>query len=213
MCAVYELIIIRLDPVYPIVFFDALRVKIRDEGFVKDRQSSPAQAVVLHDQECDVASDQIAIKSCLGGFHGDALLQVDAVANAAALGRREIATEACRESLTRSARIHKPLISRSMSNNMSMRLTEDWRRILISRFVGLAKLLAISPAKGAETIVYLASSPEIAATTGQYFYKCRPIAPSREAKNARTAHLLWERSAALAGLGGSSLVQGISRRV
>jgi retinol dehydrogenase 12 len=71
---------------------------------------------------------------------------------------------------------------------------------LISRFVGLAKLLAISPAKGAETIVYLASSPEIAATTGQYFYKCRPIAPSLEAQDDRTAPLLWERSAALAGL-------------
>jgi len=71
---------------------------------------------------------------------------------------------------------------------------------LISRFVGLAKLLAISPAIGAETIVYLASSPEIAATTGQYFHKCRPIAPSREAQNDKTAHLLWERSATLAGL-------------
>jgi NAD(P)-dependent dehydrogenase (short-subunit alcohol dehydrogenase family) len=71
---------------------------------------------------------------------------------------------------------------------------------LISRFVDLAKLLAISPAKGAETIVYLASSPAIAGTTGQYFYKRRPIAPSQEAQNDRTAHLLWERSAALAGL-------------
>src|SRR3984893_120660 len=71
---------------------------------------------------------------------------------------------------------------------------------LISRFVGLAKLLAISPANGAETIVYLASSPEIAAITGQYFYKCRPIAPSREAQNDKTANLLWERSAELAGL-------------
>jgi NAD(P)-dependent dehydrogenase (short-subunit alcohol dehydrogenase family) len=49
---------------------------------------------------------------------------------------------------------------------------------LISRFAGLAKLLAISSEKGAETIVYLASSPKIAATTGRYFYKCRPIAPS-----------------------------------
>jgi NAD(P)-dependent dehydrogenase (short-subunit alcohol dehydrogenase family) len=71
---------------------------------------------------------------------------------------------------------------------------------LISRFVGLAKLLAISPANGAETIVYLASSPEIAAITGQYFYKCRPIAPWREAQNDKTANLLWERSAELAGL-------------
>jgi hypothetical protein len=58
---------------------------------------------------------------------------------------------------------------------------------LISRFAGLAKLLEISPEKGAETISYLASSPAIAATTGRYFYKCRPIAPSREAQNSRTA--------------------------
>ncbi|MGH6837164.1 MAG: SDR family oxidoreductase [Methylocella sp.] len=70
---------------------------------------------------------------------------------------------------------------------------------LISRLVGLAKVLAISPEKGAETIIYLASSPEIAATTGQYFYKCRPIAPSRAAQDDRAALSLWERSAALAG--------------
>jgi hypothetical protein len=30
-----------LDPVYPIVFFDALRVKIRDEGLVKNKLSRP----------------------------------------------------------------------------------------------------------------------------------------------------------------------------
>jgi NAD(P)-dependent dehydrogenase (short-subunit alcohol dehydrogenase family) len=71
---------------------------------------------------------------------------------------------------------------------------------LISRFAGLAKLLAISPEQGAETIVYLASSPKIAATTGRYFYKRRQIAPSREAQDSRIALSLWERSAAMAGL-------------
>jgi hypothetical protein len=71
---------------------------------------------------------------------------------------------------------------------------------LISRFTGLAKLLAISPEKGAETINYLASSPKIAATTGRYFYKCSPITPSDAARNDRAALLLWERSAALADL-------------
>jgi NAD(P)-dependent dehydrogenase (short-subunit alcohol dehydrogenase family) len=71
---------------------------------------------------------------------------------------------------------------------------------LISRFAGLAKLFAISPEKGAETIVYLASSPEIAAATGQYFHMCRPIAPSRAAQDDRAALSLWEASAALAGL-------------
>jgi NAD(P)-dependent dehydrogenase (short-subunit alcohol dehydrogenase family) len=71
---------------------------------------------------------------------------------------------------------------------------------VISRFVGLAKLFAISPEKGAETIIYLASSPKIAATTGRYFYKCGPITPSYAARDDRAALLLWERSAALADL-------------
>jgi NAD(P)-dependent dehydrogenase (short-subunit alcohol dehydrogenase family) len=71
---------------------------------------------------------------------------------------------------------------------------------VISRFVGLAKFFAISPERGAETIIYLASSAAITETTGVYFYKCRPIAPSQAARDNRAALLLWERSAGLAGL-------------
>lgn len=70
---------------------------------------------------------------------------------------------------------------------------------LYSRFAWIAKLFAISPEKGAETMIYLASSPDVAETTGEYFYKCRPIKPSPAALDNRTAALLWERSAALAG--------------
>jgi hypothetical protein len=69
---------------------------------------------------------------------------------------------------------------------------------MISNFVRLAKFFAISPEEGAETIVYLASSPEVAGVTGQYFYKCRAIQPSLAARDDRAALLLWERSAALA---------------
>jgi NAD(P)-dependent dehydrogenase (short-subunit alcohol dehydrogenase family) len=71
---------------------------------------------------------------------------------------------------------------------------------VISRFVGLAKLFAIPPEKGAETIIYLASSAAVAETTGEYYYKRQPIAPSPTAQDDRVAALLWERSAALAGL-------------
>jgi NAD(P)-dependent dehydrogenase (short-subunit alcohol dehydrogenase family) len=71
---------------------------------------------------------------------------------------------------------------------------------LISRFAWLAKLFAISPAEGAQTIVYLASSPEVANATGQYFYKCRPTTPSAPALDDRGALALWERSAALANI-------------
>jgi NAD(P)-dependent dehydrogenase (short-subunit alcohol dehydrogenase family) len=71
---------------------------------------------------------------------------------------------------------------------------------LISRFAWFAKLFAISPAEGAQTIVYLASSPEVVNVTGQYFYKCRPITPSAPALDDRAALALWELSAALAAM-------------
>jgi len=71
---------------------------------------------------------------------------------------------------------------------------------LISRFAWLAKFFAISPAEGAQAIIYLASSPEVADVTGKYFYKCRPTMPSASALDDRAALALWERSAALAGM-------------
>ena len=71
---------------------------------------------------------------------------------------------------------------------------------LISRLIWLAKFFAISPAQGAETIIYLASSPDVAKATGQYFYKSVPIRPSSWAQHDRSALLLWQRSAALAGM-------------
>jgi NAD(P)-dependent dehydrogenase (short-subunit alcohol dehydrogenase family) len=71
---------------------------------------------------------------------------------------------------------------------------------LISRFAWLAKLIAISPEQGAETIVYLASSPAVAEATGEYFYKRQSIAPSPVAQDDGVATLFWERSADLAGL-------------
>ena len=70
----------------------------------------------------------------------------------------------------------------------------------MSHIVRLAKFFAISPAKGAQTIVYLASSPDVAKTTGRYFYKSIPAIPSRAAQDDRAASLLWQRSAALAGM-------------
>jgi NAD(P)-dependent dehydrogenase (short-subunit alcohol dehydrogenase family) len=70
---------------------------------------------------------------------------------------------------------------------------------LISRLVWLAKFFALSPEQGAKTIVHLASSPDVAGLTGQYFCECRPAKPSPAALDDRAASLLWERSAALAG--------------
>ena len=71
---------------------------------------------------------------------------------------------------------------------------------LFSYVVRMAKTFAISPEKGADTIVYLASSPEVARVSGAYFYKCRPATPSKEAQDDAAARRLWLESARLGSL-------------
>jgi NAD(P)-dependent dehydrogenase (short-subunit alcohol dehydrogenase family) len=71
--------------------------------------------------------------------------------------------------------------------------------------VGLAiakRLFALSPEEGAKTMVYLASSPEVAGRSGGYYSKCAPAAPSAAAQSDDAARRLWELSARIAGIGG-----------
>ena len=59
---------------------------------------------------------------------------------------------------------------------------------------------AISPEEGAKTIIWLASSPEVADITGEYFYECKLNTPTAEARNDEDARKLWEISESIAGL-------------
>lgn len=71
---------------------------------------------------------------------------------------------------------------------------------LLASFFRFAKLFAISPEKGAETIVYLASSPEVAGVTGEYFYKCKRSIPTKEAQDDISAQRLWDETGRLTGV-------------
>ena len=71
---------------------------------------------------------------------------------------------------------------------------------MLSVGIKLAKNFAISPEKGAKTIVYLASSNEVANVTGKYFYKCREATPTREAQDDDAARRLWLETEKLAGV-------------
>ncbi len=64
------------------------------------------------------------------------------------------------------------------------------------------KVFAISSEKGAETLVYLASSPEVATISGGYFYQCQLATPTRAAQDDAAARRLWAETARLAGLSG-----------
>jgi NAD(P)-dependent dehydrogenase (short-subunit alcohol dehydrogenase family) len=59
---------------------------------------------------------------------------------------------------------------------------------------------AISPEEGARTIIYLASSPQVAEVSGEYYYECKLGTPTAEARNDEDARKLWEMSESIAGL-------------
>jgi NAD(P)-dependent dehydrogenase (short-subunit alcohol dehydrogenase family) len=67
--------------------------------------------------------------------------------------------------------------------------------------VGFVMLFAGRPEGGAKTIVYLASSPDVADVSGGYFANCRPITPSATAQDDAVAGRLWAETARLTGIG------------
>src|SRR5271168_1859821 len=70
---------------------------------------------------------------------------------------------------------------------------------LPGRVIPVLRLFFISAEKGADTIVYLASSPDVETTTGQYFVKRKVTAPSAAARDDAAAKRLWVESEKLAG--------------
>ncbi|MCS6809174.1 MAG: SDR family oxidoreductase [Bacteroidota bacterium] len=66
--------------------------------------------------------------------------------------------------------------------------------VIPAPFNFLIKLFMISPAKGAETTIYLASSPEVEGITGEYFDKKKIAIPSIVARDADIAARLWQLS-------------------
>jgi NAD(P)-dependent dehydrogenase (short-subunit alcohol dehydrogenase family) len=73
---------------------------------------------------------------------------------------------------------------------------------IVQRLVKVAKPIgAISPEEGARTIIFLASSPDTANVSGEYFYECKVTQPTREAQNDEDAEKLWREPVRLTGLG------------
>ncbi len=71
---------------------------------------------------------------------------------------------------------------------------------LVGIFSRLTHVVAISPAQGAATPIYLASSPLVEGVTGKYFYKMEDTRSSKESYDATIARRLWEVSARMTGL-------------
>jgi NAD(P)-dependent dehydrogenase (short-subunit alcohol dehydrogenase family) len=64
----------------------------------------------------------------------------------------------------------------------------------------LARPFLLSPERGADTIVYLASSPDVAGETGGYYVKRQRREPSAAARDDAAARKLWDISEKMTGL-------------
>lgn len=64
---------------------------------------------------------------------------------------------------------------------------------------GLLKPFFLTPQQGAQTAVYLVSSPQVKDISGEYFYKCRVAPSSKRSKDMQLAQQLFALSVQLCG--------------
>ena len=71
---------------------------------------------------------------------------------------------------------------------------------LMSIMGAVIPLIGRSPEKGAETSIYLASSPEVQNISGKYFVDCNVTQPALQASDRAVARKLWDVSAEMVHL-------------
>lgn len=64
----------------------------------------------------------------------------------------------------------------------------------------LTHIAALTPEEGAQTSVYLASSPEVNGVSGKYFIRCKPVSPAPQSRDMNAARKLWDCSLELCNL-------------
>jgi NAD(P)-dependent dehydrogenase (short-subunit alcohol dehydrogenase family) len=69
----------------------------------------------------------------------------------------------------------------------------------LGRFIRLGQAFARTPERGARTLVYLATSPEVEGVSGKYFHDERESRISSAAQDMEVARRLWDASVRLAG--------------
>ncbi len=62
---------------------------------------------------------------------------------------------------------------------------------LISKLFGALQRFALTPEQGADTLIYLASSPEVEGVSGKYFTKRKAVPTSRASYDQTTWEALW----------------------
>ncbi len=85
----------------------------------------------------------------------------------------------------------------------------EYNKDLFAKFYAVINpLIGRSTEKGAETSIYLASSPDVEGVTGKYFVDCKVAQVSPEAADKTAAKKLWDASAELVHLEAAQSAKG-----
>ncbi len=84
--------------------------------------------------------------------------------------------------------VHPGVVDTGFGANLRGLLGMAWK---------LATPFLLTAEQGAATTLHVAAAPELAAVTGKYFARSRPVAPSPAARDAVAASRLWQDSEAL----------------
>ncbi|MDX1995550.1 MAG: SDR family oxidoreductase [bacterium] len=71
---------------------------------------------------------------------------------------------------------------------------------LMNFFMNFTRVVSVTPEKGAETTIYLASSPAVEDISGAYFSDKKVVTPSAAARDEQTRLRLWQASEAITGI-------------
>jgi hypothetical protein len=74
----------------------------------------------------------------------------------------------------------------------------------MSAAMAIGHLFARTPAKGAETLLWLAESADVSEVSGAYFFDKRQIRPSPAARDLAAAQRLWDASEAQTSVSASA---------
>jgi NAD(P)-dependent dehydrogenase (short-subunit alcohol dehydrogenase family) len=78
--------------------------------------------------------------------------------------------------------------------------SDIWQRRVPRFLSALPRLFMKSPADGAKTSLYCATSPDVAGDSGRYYAASKEKRPNRAAADEALARTLWDKSAAWVGL-------------
>jgi retinol dehydrogenase 12 len=150
--------------------------------------SAPARVVTVSSAAHRAARLDLADLQLTGHFNGWRAYANSKLANI--LFTRELASRLAGTGVTANC-VHPGTVNTRFGRDGSSML----------RFgLGIGRRFLLSAAQGADTVVYLASSPDVAGATGGYYVKRRLRAPSGAARDPETARRLWAISAELTGL-------------